>query len=109
MILATRLKERRQQLGFLACEVAEGINKSLSSYSKYEKTDCFPDSIADIRRVCNILRCKRSYLEGQSDVPDEDTQDVINGIIASLQGFPLNKMLMVHTIVEAIRKESGLH
>ena len=108
MILATRLKERRLQLGFTPSEVAESIRKSKDTYIKYERSDCFPNSLADIRRICNALRCNRSYLEGRSDVPDEDTQDVINGVIASLQGFPLKKALMVHEIVEIIRKELGL-
>lgn len=68
-MIAERIKKRRVDLELTQKYVADKLNVSFQTISKYERGVNIPDSDM-LLKISNILDCSTDYLVGKVDIPN---------------------------------------
>lgn len=60
--VAHRLRQAREARGFTQAEFARLLNKSPQSYNTWEVGAAFPNSLAYVRKICDLLGISADWL-----------------------------------------------
>lgn len=72
--IGERLKEQRNRLHYTQQDMADFLEITPQSYSKWER-DIDPPSVERIKQLCEILKCSADYLLGLVNSPDEHVKE----------------------------------
>src|SRR5258706_5009100 len=72
--IGERLKEQRTRMHYTQQDMADFLEITPQSYSKWER-DIDPPSVERIKQLCEILKCSADYLLGLVASPDEHVKE----------------------------------
>lgn len=104
--LAKRLKQLREEFGYLQKDIAEKLDMSTSGYGFYETGRRTPDAIM-INKLCEIFDVDSDYLLGRSDVKKNDTELYTSGFHSlSTNGLNKDDIDLIKAMVEQLKKKN---
>lgn len=88
-MIGDRIKDRRIELDLTQKDVADKLNITYQTISKYERGINSPDAIT-IAKLADILDCSADYLVGKTDDPDAKIIESKNCKIELDKEYPKN-------------------
>ena len=79
-----RIKQLRQDNGWLQADLAKKLQTSRQAIGNYETGERSPD-VETILKLCAIFDCSADYLLGRSDLPSPELSDEERELVAAFR------------------------
>lgn len=106
VILLNRIKELRLLRSMRQPDLADLLNCTAMTVSRYERGEADPD-IATIHRLCDIFGCTSDYLLGRSPVPSPDLDPQEEAMILAWRRATPEIRAIVETALAPYREDAG--